>query len=109
MTPQERAEKIAGVVVDGIGQDFMFTDPLDLFRIITAQIEEAEREAYQHGFCDGIDSTPDLITIKYYRDGFSAAREMARGIAEDSHPTCGQFCCRAGREIADRIAKMEPK
>ena len=115
MTPQERAEKI----VFGLGpkelqgERYATSFEKDLIQRIAAQIESAEREAVdqfnRYGY--RIESNPD----KAFKDGWNAAKEKARGIAEkcdveewsDGGKTCSVFDM-SNKYIADRIAKMEP-
>ncbi len=109
MTPQERAEKI----VTMLRKLPMGQEEIDF---IAAQIEEAEREAMQKHLCP-----PDLACKHCFKEGFTAAREKAKGIAlsrwtcpESSEPcddiVSGMGChCPEdwGQSIADRIGKME--
>ncbi len=57
--------------------------------LIAAQISEAEREAY--------------------KEGWNAAREKAKGIAENIDCEADWGCCMEGNTIADRISQMSPE
>ncbi len=109
MTPQERAEKI-------LPQLKWFVEYNENgFPYLLAQIEEAEREAYKRG------EQSQKSCEKSYAEGFRAAREKAKEIAEEFDQSCGclpkcdsygheDLCTVANTEptIAQRIGEMEP-
>ena len=134
MTPQERAERMARTIVNCGIHEWSDENELALVKGLTAQIEEAEREAvhkavvesfgpqyreqYAEGFRAGVEDgkrTPfeevDVMadrSFKAYHKGFNAAREKAKGIVEDDANTGEITGCSRVSEIAQRIGEMEP-
>ncbi len=106
MTPQERAEKI---VKDRFRRILNPSD-LALIEEIAAQIEEACAEEFAKGALD-----QQIRCSKHCEqqrlEGFSAAREMAKGIAEDHKKVCPEpeFHDSCGAAISNLIARLEPK
>ncbi len=103
MTSQERAEKIAD---EAKKMGIELRGPI-LFPMITAQIEEAEREAYALG-CKEAREHRTESNFQAFERGFSAAREMATHLVTglDHCDMNGHSCT---KDIADRIGTMEPK
>ncbi len=114
MTPAERAEKIWHEVRKLEG--FMVGNAIP---IITAQIEEAEREAEKkadilnkEGFNDALDEGFRKGFSAGFNDGFTSAKERAKGIAERSKHSAGITAMgpmTACDVIADRISAMTPE
>lgn len=98
MTPKERAEKICEIL---IGKHVWPTEP-DLVKI-TAQIEEAEREAVKEFY-----KVPACELASAFEAGFRAAREKAKGIAESFQLRWEDHESPSPARIADRIAAMTP-
>ncbi len=99
MTPTERAEKIDKLVSICESDDWNET-----IKLFFAAIEEAVLEAFDNKFKN---EHKRCLEIEYGK-GFSAAREMAKGIFENSpYPNCSVQM--TYQEAQDRIAKMEPK
>ncbi len=96
MTSLERAEKI---VTDMDCDSCQHTLEMrkQMTTLIAAQIEEAILEASQKAH-----SISDAPCSECFQKGWNAAREKAKGIAEE------QSAVLVGRFIADRIGKMEP-
>ncbi len=77
--------------------------------LIAAQIEDAEREAYERGRRDTGEIYHGFQTCKIkYDEGFSLAREMAKGIANSEEWNAGDIHACCAEEIAERLAAMEP-
>jgi hypothetical protein len=110
MTPQERAEKI--YLDESVGcRGDCETDWRRLEKVIATQIEEAERGARLHFATNWEKATTTELRESFelgFSAGFCEAKAMAKGIAENVE--CNDaHCQKVGHDIADRIAKMEPK
>lgn len=84
----------------------------DLRDQVAAQIAEAEREAVRKAIIGSFSKEYDLK----FKEGFAAAREKAKGIAEERikvrdaiRDANSKYCCGSTTEfIVQDISKMEP-
>ena len=115
MTSQERAEKIVNKFLAPWAELYK-----ERVAMVAAQIEEAEREAVNNAGWPGLvleaekhgrkqqsaETTKSILNRKFI-EGWNAAREKAKGIVKDYRENEIDWVKRE-KEIADRIAKMEP-
>lgn len=101
MTNTERAEKIRQTIIDYLGPHLAFQEGIQVIDVITAQLDQAVREAHNEKCChcdchelivvgDGCFTCIDQRS-NARREGFAAAREKAAGIAARHEDNSGYY------------------
>lgn len=99
MTPKERAEKILSISQEQYGSECLAK--------ITAEIEEAQREAVQFSSMVAVDMVVALN--KEFKAGFAAAKKQAAEIVKEKYFMALSGDCMADEWLAAEIEKMEVK